>query len=170
MSTALPHLARIDEAPRIHGLPWASREESGLKDTFNDASHMKWVRERCAADEVWVVDREEAIASVMMLRPEDRYVRYVATDKQSRRGGLARAPVQHVRSLYTGLWAKAMLSNANAISLRKREGFGCSEHLDTEKYIAFEWGAGRRIPTIGPDWRIWPNQGRPGAQNPNERK
>src|SRR5271169_4785362 len=75
MSTALPRLARIDDASRIHGLLWASRKEIGLKDNFVDQSHMNWVRERCAAGEVLVVDREGAIASVMVLRSEDNRVR-----------------------------------------------------------------------------------------------
>jgi ribosomal protein S18 acetylase RimI-like enzyme len=153
MSTALPRLARIDDASRIHGLLWASRKEIGLKDNFVDQSHMNWVRERCAAGEVLVVDREGAIASVMVLR-SDAHVTNMATAERSRRSGLARVLMQHAKSVYPGLWAEAMPGNANAIALLRSEGFRQNEALSTAPFVGFEWGAGRPRPTIGPDWYI----------------
>ena len=153
MSTALPRLARIDEASSIHGLLWASRKEIGLKDSFSDERHMNWVRESCAAGEVLVVDREGAIASVMVLR-SNRHVTYMATAERSRRSGLARVLMQHAKSLYPGLWAEAMPVNANAIALLRSEGFRQNEALSTAPYIGFEWGTGRPRSTIGPDGRI----------------
>ena len=145
-------LARAEEAPRIHELLWAGREGIGLSERVGGEAGVQWVRERCVAGEVWVIDHDEVLLSVMVLQ-KDAHIRYMTTDEQSRRAGLARLLLRHAKSLYPGLWAEALPDNAAAIALLKSEGFQHA-YLPVAPYIAFEWGSDRPKPMAGPDGRI----------------
>ena len=144
-----PRLARVEEAPRIHELLLAI----GLCERVAKEAGVRWVRERCAEGEVWVIDHDEVIVSVMVLQ-KDAHIRYVITDERSRRAGLARRLLRHAKSLYPGLWAEARPDNAAANALLESEGFRHAYLPVVAPYIAFEWGSGRPKTRIGPDGRI----------------
>ena len=118
--------AKVADAPRVHAILLAARDDISLDANFADDAHKEWVRARCRDGDVWVRIEEGRIAGAMVMSVCEIFYLVVAPD--FRRSGIGEELVRHAvanvwKRYKTATIAKTKASNAPAHALIERLGF-----------------------------------------------
>jgi ribosomal protein S18 acetylase RimI-like enzyme len=118
--------ARVKDAPTVHGLLLAARDDIPLPANFADQLHQNWVREECRQQHVWLDERDGSLAGVMVMSVTEIF--YLVTASEFRGRGVASGLIDHaisnVRRRYrVGVTAKAREENTAIVRLLLKKGF-----------------------------------------------
>jgi ribosomal protein S18 acetylase RimI-like enzyme len=114
--------ARVKDAPAVHALLLAARDDIPLASNFADQAHQDWVRQQCRAQYVWL----DEWRGVMVMRVTEIF--YLVTASEFRGRGVASNLIDHaiadVRRRYrVGVTARAREQNIPMVRLLLKKGF-----------------------------------------------
>ena len=88
--------ARVRDAEIVHAVLLAAREEIPLAPNFADDAHKNWVRDECRYRRVWIFQRNEQAAGVMVMSVLEIF--YLVTSPVHRKCGVAQALVEDAKA------------------------------------------------------------------------
>jgi ribosomal protein S18 acetylase RimI-like enzyme len=139
MGDGMLRLARKADAPVIHALIWAAKEDIPLTGGYPNC---EWIEDHCKQRDVWVLEEQCEIAGAMIMDlPE---ICYLVVQVKHRRKGIGKMLISEAKRLHVTkrrnkLTAKTRRENTPIVRLLASEGF----HKDWE------------IQANNPDWDVY---------------
>jgi GNAT superfamily N-acetyltransferase len=90
-------LARKADAPAIHALLWAAKDDIPLTEKFKDDWYLRWVEDHCKRRAVWIVRNNDEIAGAMVM--EENQIFYLVVSKKHRRKGIGTALIARAKKV-----------------------------------------------------------------------
>ena len=118
--------ARVKDAPSVHAVMLTARDDIPLADNFAEDVHKKKVRDLCRDKRVWIDERSNELAGVMVMSVIE--VEYLVTAESYRHQGVASGLIDcaivTVRRLYKcGIEARTRDENRPTVRLLLKKGF-----------------------------------------------
>ena len=112
----------VKDAPVVHSVLLAARDDIPLTAKFADQAYQDWVRRECRRQRVWLDERDGNVAGVMVLHVREIF--YLVTASEFRSRGVASGLVDHAISYVQrrhrdGVTARAREENIPIVRKRR---------------------------------------------------
>jgi ribosomal protein S18 acetylase RimI-like enzyme len=139
--------AHVKDAPAVHALLLAARDDIPFSSNVADQAYQDWVRQQCRKQWVWLDERESNVAGIMVMDFAfgRREILYLVTESEFRCRGVASGLVDHAISYVQrhhreGVTARAREQNISIVRLLLKKGFYRHPVLESPGWTVFAFG------------------------------